>query len=363
MTDLPPVELLKPWTAVGLWAALALAVALLFFRVGHALALRATRARPGMQVFVQAARQPAQLVFALLALEFVRDTAPQALWGMAGLRHLLVIAAIGALTWLAVRLINASEQAIVIAFPADVEDNLQARRVQTRAHVLVRTLGILAMTVGVACVLMTFPGVRQFGTGLLASAGVVGIIAGLAARPVLGNLLAGMQIAMTQPIRLDDVVIVKGEFCRVEEIGGSYVVLRVWDERRMIVPLQWFIENPFENWTVTGAQLLGTVELWVDYRMPLEPLRAELKRLCEAAPEWDKRAQKLEVTEAGERALKLRILVSAPNASLLWNLRCRVREGLVALIQRDYAQFLPRSRVEGEDGLRAVPARSLSRSG
>jgi small-conductance mechanosensitive channel len=356
------LERLEPWTTVGLWAAVALAAALLAFRFAYALALRATRARPGMQVFVKAAQAPAQLAIALLALELVRDAAPQALWGMAGVRHVIIIAAAGALTWLAVRLISAGEQAIVIAFPADLEDNLQARRVQTRARVMVRTLNAFAITIGVACVLITFPGVRQIGAGLLASAGVVGIVAGLAARPVLGNLLAGMQIAMTQPIRLDDVVIVQGQFCRVEEIGGSYVVLRAWDERRLIVPLQWFIENPFENWTLTGSQLLGTVMLWVDYRMPLEPLRAELKKICEAAPQWDRRVQKLEVVEAGDRAMQLRALVSAANASLLWDLRCRVRESLLALIQRDYPEYLPRTRAQSDDPLRASSARAVSQS-
>jgi small-conductance mechanosensitive channel len=364
MGDARLLEQLTPWATVGLWAALALAIAMLASRLGHAALLRATRARPSMQVFVEASSQPAHLVIALLALEFVRDAAPAGLWGMASVRHFLIIGAIGALTWLVVRLVSAGEQAIVIAFPADVNDNLHARRVQTRARVLVRVLNGLAITIGVGCVLLTYPGVRQFGAGLLASAGMVGIVAGLAARPVLGNLLAGLQIALSQPIRLDDVVIVKDQFCRVEEIGSTYVLLRIWDDRRLVVPLQWFIENPFENWTRTSASLLGTVELWVDYRMPLEPLRAELKRLVEAAPEWDRRAQKLEVTESGERALKLRALVSAPNASLLWDLRCRVREGLVGFLQRDYAQHLPRERFEdGGAGLRVSSARAVSRNG
>jgi small-conductance mechanosensitive channel len=358
------LEQLQPWAAVGMWSAAALVIAMVAARLGQEAAMRATRARPSMQVFVKSARRPVQLVFALLALEFVRDAAPAGLAGMGGVRHFLIIAAIGALTWLAVRLINASEEAIVIAFPADIEDNLQARRVQTRARVMVRVLSGFAITVGVGCILVTYPGVRQFGAGLLASAGVVGIVAGLAARPVFGNLLAGLQIALSQPIRLDDVVIVKDQFCRVEEITSTYVVLRVWDDRRLIVPLQWFIENPFENWTRSSSSLLGTVELWVDWRMPLEPLRAELRRQCEAAPQWDRRVQKLEVTDSGARAVKLRILLSASNASLMWDLRCRVREALVGLMQRDYAQYLPRERIEdGGAGLRLSSARAVSRNG
>jgi small-conductance mechanosensitive channel len=351
------LALLTPWAMAGLWAALALALALLVFRVGHGLALRATQSRPATQVFIRAAGQPAQLVLALLALEFVRDAVPQTLWGMAGVRHFLIIAAIGALTWLAVRLIYASEEAIAIAFPADVADNLRARRVQTRARVMSRTLSGFVIVLGVACVLMTYPGVRQFGTGLLASAGVAGIVIGLAAKPVFGNLLAGLQIAMTQPIRLDDVVIVKDQFARVEEIGGSYVVLRIWDDRRLIVPLQWFIENPFENWTRSDSKLLGAVDLWVDFRMPLEPLRAELKRIVEAAPEWDRRTQHLQVNDADKGGMQLRAVVSAASAGALGDLRNRVREGLIGFIGRRYREYLPTAPRNAADQLGAESGR------
>jgi small-conductance mechanosensitive channel len=189
--------------------------------------------------------------------------------------------------------------------------------------------------IGVSCALITFPSVRHIGTSLLASAGVAGLVAGLAARPVLSNLIAGMQLALTQPIRLDDVLIVEGEWGRVEEIAGAFVVLALWDERRLIVPLQWFIEHPFQNWTRSNAEILGTVFLWVDYHTPIEMLRAELSRLA-----------LLQVTDANEQAMQLRALVSASDSSRSFDLRCHVREGLIAFIGREHAHCLPRARAE-----------------
>ena len=167
-----------------------------------------------------------------------------------------------------------------------------------RRRVLARTVMFFVLLIGAASALMTFPAMRQIGTSLLASAGVAGLVAGIAARPVLGNLIAGLQIALTQPIRLDDVVIIEGEWGRIEEITTTYVVVKIWDERRLVVPLQWVIENPFQNWTRTGSQFLGTVLLWVDYRVPLAPLRAELERVCDAAPEWDRRVAMVQVVDA-----------------------------------------------------------------
>jgi small-conductance mechanosensitive channel len=200
--------------------------------------------------------------------------------------------------------------------------------------------------VGVGGALMTFPNVRQIGASLLASAGVAGLVAGIAARPVLGNLIAGLQIALSQPIRLDDVVVIQGEWGRIEEITGTYVSVRLWDQRRLIVPLQWFIENPFSNWTRSSSQIIGTVFLYVDYHMPLAPLREELARIVEDAPEWDRRVQVLQVTDGTERSMQLRALVSSLDSGLNWDLRCRVREGLLDFIQQHYPQYLPRARAE-----------------
>ena len=230
------------------------------------------------------------------------------------MRHFNGLLLIAALTWLAMCVISGLAQGIIARHPVAVEDNLQARRIQTQAAVLSRSAMVMVALAGAAMALMTFPGARQLGASLLASAGVLGIIGGIAARPVFSNLIAGLQLALAQPIRLDDVLIVKGEWGRVEEITGTYVVLKLWDERRLIVPLQWFIENPFENWTRSSAQILGTVMLYLDFAMPMAPLRAELERVVHAAPEWDKRVCMLQVTDASERAMQVRILVSAASA-------------------------------------------------
>ena len=181
-------------------------------------------------------------------------------------------------------------------------------------------------------------------SSLLASAGIGGIILGFAAKPVLGNLLAGMQIALTQPFRIDDVLHVQGEWCWVEEVTATYVVLRVWDLRRLVVPLQWFIENPFQNWSRNDTEMMGTVFITVDYSMPIEPLRTEFERLLEQAPDWDGKTKIVQVTEAGEANIEVRFLLSARDSSSLWNLRCAIREGLITFIQAQFPAHLPRVR-------------------
>lgn len=266
------------------------------------------------------------------------------------LRHGLMILALMAATWLAVRCIGVFENVAIRRYPLDIADNLRARRVITQVKVLGRIADVLVVFVGLAVMLLTIPGVRQIGASLLASAGVAGLVLGLAAKPVLSNLLAGVQIALTQPIRLDDVVIIEGEWGRVEEITGSYVVVRIWDERRLIVPLNWFIENPFQNWTRTSSQLIGTVFLWLDYRVPMAALRDELKRLCAGTAEWDGRVCLLQVTDTSDSAMQLRALVSASDSGRSWDLRCRVREGLIAFVQARYPDALPRWRGELERG-------------
>jgi small-conductance mechanosensitive channel len=182
--------------------------------------------------------------------------------------------------------------------------------------------------------------------GLLASAGLAGLVVGFAAKPLFGNLLAGLQIALTQPIRLDDMVIVEGESGRIEEITGSYVVVALWDERRMVVPLQWFIEHPFQNWTRTSSQITGVVLLWVDFGFPVEALRTELAAICQGAPEWDGRVCVAQVTEATDRAMQIRVLVSSASAGLNWDLRCTVRERLINFLVREYPRYLPQLRTE-----------------
>lgn len=273
-------------------------------------------------------------------------------------QHVLLIALMVALVWLALRCLSVLELAAIRRYPVDVDDNLAARRMLTQVRVLRRIADVLVILLGASAILLTIPGVRQIGTSLLASAGVAGLALGLAAKPVLGNLIAGLQIALTQPIRLDDVVIIQGEWGRIEEITGSYVVVRIWDERRMVVLLSWFMENPFQNWTRKNAQLLGTVFLWLDYGVPIQPLRDEFARLCHGAPEWDGRVCVMQVTDANERAVQLRALMSSADSGRNFDLRCKVREGLLAYIRAHYPQALPRLRAEmhGEGSGEAAPA-------
>ncbi len=255
--------------------------------------------------------------------------------------------------WLLVRAVAAGEQAILRSHPIEVADNLAARRIQTQTRVLSRVVMGGIILLGASLILLTFPMVQKIGTALLASAGLIGLVAGIAAKPVFGNLIAGLQIALTQPIRLDDVVIVEGEWGRIEEIGSSYVVVRIWDERRMVVPLTWFIENPFQNWTRRSADLLGTAFLWLDYRAPIPAIRAELQRICEAEPLWDRRVCVTQVTETTEKTIQVRLLVSARNSGDAFDLRCVVRERMLAFLEREHPQALPRLRAQmaQEDGL------------
>ena len=331
------------------WALLAAA------RRTRALGVHRLRARV---VLVIAA--PAAIALPLFFLVVaVRATPLPAPWsGFA--RQWLGIGGILCLTWLGVRVIGAIERRILRLNPLEVADNLAARRVQTQTHVLAGVAQGGLVLIGLALALMTFPGVRQIGTTLLASAGLIGLVAGFAAKPVFGNLFAGLQIALTQPIRLDDVVIVSGEWGRVEEITSAYVVVRIWDERRLVVPLQWFIENPFENWTRTTSQLLGTAFLWLDYRVPMPAIRDELKRICESDARWDGRVCVAQVTDADRATVQVRLLVSARNSGDLFDLRCAARERMIAFLETACPQALPHLRMDlagaGERRDDAVPA-------
>jgi small-conductance mechanosensitive channel len=337
---------LQNWFGVLIVSALSILFAFATHWVGGRVLLRLARPYPRVIVFLRYIRKPALAVLFVLALEFVWWQAPDELRFIATLRELCAFALIAVITWLSVRCAAAIGEAIVAAHPLDIADNLQARRIHTQARVLARTVMVLIIIVGLGAALMTFPDVRQIGASLLASAGVAGLVAGIAARPVLGNMIAGLQIALSQPIRLDDVVVIQGEWGRIEEITGTYVSVRIWDQRRLIVPLQWFIENPFTNWTRSSSQIIGSVFLWLDYRMPLTPLREALTRIVEAAPEWDRRVKVLQVTDANERAMQLRVLVSSVDSGLNWDLRCRVREGLLDFVNEQYPQYLPRARAE-----------------
>jgi small-conductance mechanosensitive channel len=338
--------LANPWFGPLLVALIALPLSLAVLRVCGPLVERVTRSVPVLHAMLLNLKLPAKAVLPLVLLQLIWQAAPDDLRFIGNVRHLNGLGLIAAATWLAIRAVSGFAEGMVKQHPSDVRDNLEARRVLTQARVLARTANSVLLVAGAALMLMTFPGARQVGASLLASAGVIGIVAGLAAKPVFSNLIAGLQIALAQPIRLDDVLVVEGEWGRVEEINGTFVVVRIWDDRRLILPLTYFIEHPFQNWTRHDSNLLGSVFLNVDFGTPLAPLRAEVERIVKAAPEWDGRFFNLRVTDATERTMQLRILCTAASSALAFDLRCTVREGLIDFMQREYPQFLPRVRFE-----------------
>jgi small-conductance mechanosensitive channel len=237
---------------------------------------------------------------------------------------------------------------ILSRYEISAKDNLEARRISTQLDVIQRVLTFLVILIAVSSILMTFDKVRQIGVSILASAGIAGVIIGFAAQRSIATLIAGIQIAITQPIRIDDVVIVENEWGRIEEITLTYVVVSIWDQRRLIVPITYFIERPFQNWTRKTAELLGTVFIYADYRAPIDELRIELKRIVAETDLWDKRVVKIQVTNATDKTIELRALVSADNSSNAWELRCLVREKLIGFLQKNYPESLPLVRVELE---------------
>ncbi|MDQ8023363.1 MAG: mechanosensitive ion channel [Moraxellaceae bacterium] len=337
----------NPYVALVIALLVAAVVGTLIHRSGRIVLARLSAPVPIAQTVLQKMSVPAGYALPLLLMQLVLRGAPDDLRGIDPLRHVCAVLLIIAITWLLLRVVSGLARGITDRHPLNVIDNLNARRIHTQTNVLMRTAMVVIVLFGLSAVLMTFPSARTLGASLLASAGVAGIVLGMAAKPVFGNLIAGVQIALTQPIRVDDVLIVEGEWGWVEEITGTYVVMRLWDRRRLIVPLQWFIEHPFQNWTRTSASIIGSVFWWVDYRMPLEPLRAELRRLCEEVPKWwDSDVVVLQVVDSGLESMQLRALVSARNSPDCWDLRCHVREGIVRFVQRDYPEFLPRLRAE-----------------
>jgi small-conductance mechanosensitive channel len=342
-------ELLTPWLiSGGILGAVVIGVLVghwLIYRLLEGLAARTPSSLDNS--FVRHSRRPVKLILPLLAAVIMLSTLPLTREILGPLRHIIGLGLIAATAWLCVSLLSVLDDAVARKFRIDVKDNLSARRVQTQVRVLQRIAVAVIVIVTASIMLMTFPTIRQVGTSLLASAGLAGLVLGLAARSTLENLLAGVQVALTEPIRIDDVVIVEGEWGRIEEILTSYVVVRIWDLRRLVVPISYFIEKPFQNWTRTSADLLGTVYLYVDYKTPVEPVRQELGRILEDSRDlWDGKVCVLQVTDSKEHTLELRALMSAGDSGTAWDLRCRVREKLVDFLQKNYPECLPRTRAE-----------------
>lgn len=345
---------LEPALLLGIAILSGLGIHFLMLAVARSLASRTSSSLDDIAIrhLARPMRFLMPILVVLLALPFVSQLAP-----FSWLRHALGLMLIACSGWFLIAVVDAVVAHLKSTYRTDVEDNLAARRIHTQIRILRRIAVIVVGVMTLAVMLMTFPDIRQVGTTLFASAGLAGIIAGLAARPAIGNLIAGLQVALTSPIRLDDVVIIDGEWGKIEEINTTFVVVRIWDLRRLVVPLSYFIENPFQNWTRTTADLIGTVFLYTDYTIPVETVRERLHEILKHSGLWDGRVWALQVTNATERSLELRAIMSAPDSSRAWELRCHVRERLVDFLQQEYPESLPRSRAQ------ITAFESLSREG
>ena len=329
------------WGKFVIAATVIVVMSQLAHRLLRPLALRVSAHSRVLLAVTQRCDRPLQLLVPVALAQLALQALPESLPGLRFVEHLNAALTISAATWMLMAAVGGVGDGIIALHPAEMADNLAARRVQTQTRVLARIASGAVLVAGVAFVLMTFPRARQFGASLLASAGVAGLVVGIAARSVVGNLLAGLEIALAQPLRIDDVLIVEGEWGRVEEIRATCVVLKLWDERRLIVPLGWFTDHPFQNWTRRNANILGTVFVWADYTLPVQAIRREAQRLCEGSANWDKRTCVVQVTDASDRAMQLRILVSSGASGANFDLRCEVREGIIGFIQREFPASLP----------------------
>lgn len=346
-----------PVTAV-LILALAVLIALALHRLLRTVVRRTLATRyPNLFSIFTRMRGLTRVAVLVLALLIAVPVAPFDAETASIIARLLLIAIICLIGWAAIVALGIGADMYLRRFRLDVDDNLLARKHNTQVRILLRTLEGVVVLITVGAALMTFDAVRQYGVSLFASAGVAGIVAGLAARPVLSNLIAGVQLAMTQPIRIEDAVIVENEWGNIEEIGSTYVVVRLWDWRRMIVPLTYFIEKPFQNWTRETSALIGSAFIYVDYRAPIDRMRQKLSEIVRQSKLWDGRVVNLAVTDFKQYTMEVRCLASARNAGNAFDLRCEIREKLVDFLQREHPEALPHWRADlaGEAGQVASP--------
>lgn len=297
---------------------------------------------------IRRSRRPLKLLLPVLALAIVVPGIDTSAGLVAFLPWLLSLLAIALAGWWAVGAVRGFVDHVVATHSLEQENNLEARRVQTQIRVLGRAAVFVVIVATLAGILMSIPSIRNVGVSIFASAGIAGLAIGLAARPALSNLIAGIQIALTQPIRIDDAVVVEGEWGWIEEITMTFVVVRIWDLRRLVLPIAWFIENPFQNWTRTTADILGSVILYMDYRVPLDAVRAEFGRALRDSPHWDRKVEAVHVIDCTERTMQIRLLMSAASSPAAWELRCAVRERVIRYLQENYPDSLPRLRLEGD---------------
>ncbi|CAN5804555.1 hypothetical protein BH24BAC1_BH24BAC1_07940 [soil metagenome] len=294
--------------------------------------------------FLQHQNHPLGYFIPLLAASLTLDLLPLRPAVLEGASRAMEILLIATFSWVLVKPVEIFEDIFLDRFQISKEDNYRERKMLTQLQFVRRLIIIVIVVIAVSLILMSFATVRRIGTGILTSAGILGIIVGFAAQRSIANLLAGFQIAFTQPLRIDDVILVEGEFGRVEEITLTYIVLRLWDARRLVMPINYFIEKPFQNWSRTTTDLIGSVFIPADYSLPVEDLRRELKRVLDTTSLWDQKLWALQVTDAKERTMEVRAIMSASNASRAFDLRCLVREHLIDFIQKNYPDALPKTR-------------------
>ena len=351
-----------PWVVSFILMVSAVVVAWL----SYAAILAATRRllggrRPYLLSMLNATKNPARLGLLLLALAITLPTTPLGPETRTVLAQCLLLATIFLLGWIATTALEIAATIYLLRFRLDVDDNLLARKHVTQIRVLVRVLDTVIFLITAGFALMTFDAVRQYGVSLFASAGVAGIVAGLAARPVLSNLIAGVQLAVTQPIRIEDAVTVENEYGWIEEITSTYVVIRLWDLRRLIVPLTYFIEKPFYNWTRHAANYIGNVLLYLDYGAPVDRIRQKAAELVAQSKLANGKVTSVQVTNTRPDSIEVRILISADSAANASNLCAELREELIAFLQREHPEALPRQRSEailaaGNDGPPPMPS-------
>jgi small-conductance mechanosensitive channel len=317
--------------------------------------------REFLQSLITATDGLIRLGLVIVAMAMVLPVTPLPAAARMAVAHGLVVAFVLLLGWSATTAIGMASDFYLRRSSVVRGYDVLARKHVTQVRVLRGVAGTIVIVVTAAAALMTFDSVRQYGVSLIASAGAAGLVVGLAARPLLTNLFAGIQIAVTQPIRIDDVVVLEGEYGVVEEITGTYVVVKLWDRRRMVVPLSYFLEKPFQNWTRQSTDLIGTVLLWVDYSVPVARLRAHLDEVVRESRLWDGNVANLQVVDSSERAVQLRALVSARTSDDAWDLRCEVREKLIVFLQAEYPAALPKQRAELID-FAGLPGRPDKRS-
>jgi small-conductance mechanosensitive channel len=346
------------WLGVALAVVIALVAALVVAAITKLIVVGATKRREWPRALTKKARHPYRLLLVTIAVWVaVTVTLPDAEW-QGHMRHLFLILTIGVGAWFVGAIVGFGLSMAMGRYRTDVKDNRVARRVQTQLAIVRRLAYVIIVVVALGSILLTFPGVQAVGASVLASAGIVSIVAGLAAQSTLANVFAGVQLAFSDAIRVDDVVIAQGEWGRIEEITLTYVVVHIWDDRRMVLPSTYFTSTPFENWTRSSSELLGSIEIDLDWRVSPVAMRAELERILERTEIWDGRASVLQVTDAVGGFVRVRILVTAVDAPTLFDLRCFVREAMVEWLQTQDPAAIPRTRVQMVEAEPRIEARA-----